>query len=192
MLMRDCDSSSALGIQARGLLPKLLCLVALLAPFQKAAAELVLVTCAPGTNSVTFEPGLTHTPQDVFITGQSTYGICATVVGDPVTSATWSIGPVLFPGNSCDNFFSSYRSVITVQWNTGETSTILFNTTKLQVQGTTAAFVQTGTVTAGKYVGNRAVQTITYLNEDLENGCTAPSGLTRLDGPATLTIATLL
>ncbi|WP_426745074.1 hypothetical protein VZQ01_27045 [Myxococcus faecalis] len=175
-----------------GALARLLGLLVAALPVHQALAQAAVVSCPSGTNSVTFNPGLTNEPQDVLITGETTYSLCATVLGPRVTTATWSVGPVLFPGNSCDNFLSTYRSTLTLQWDTGETSTVLFTTVKVALQSTTFAFVQTGTVTSGKFAGNRAVQTITYLNEDLENGCNSPSGLTRLDGPATLTIAPLL
>jgi hypothetical protein len=121
-----------------------------------ARASSIDVECL-GSFGRTFSPAVTVTSQTVTVTEASDYDTC--VVGSTATGAATVIMPL-----SCVNVTAGPAFTETITWNdaTGGTSTISWSAPT--VVGQTVVF--TGTVTAGRYVGDSATKVtsgISYL-----------------------------
>jgi hypothetical protein len=118
------------------------------APPVPAHATSIDVECA-GSFSRDFSPAVTTTSQTVTVTEASDYNTC--VVGSTASGAATITLPL-----SCVNITAGPAFTETVTWNdaTGGTSTIGWSAPT--VVGQTVVF--TGTVTAGRYVGDSATR----------------------------------
>lgn len=114
----------------------------------RAHATSIDVECV-GSFARSLDPGVTVTSQSITVTEAFDYDTC--VVGSTATGAA-SITVNL----SCVNLTAGPPEDETITWNdaTGGTSTISWSAPTLAVQ----TIVYTGTVTAGRYVGDSATK----------------------------------
>ncbi|MFN6442111.1 MAG: hypothetical protein RMY35_035310 [Nostoc sp. DedSLP01] len=146
------------------------------------AIDVNLLNC-PGTQSTSFSPGLSLTPQQTTFKAVGSVSPCVSV-GDPTINAGTfeATGTGLF---SCLlNSTAPYS--ITYKWNNGKSSTVRYEFfTNVRGVGQTV-FTGSGTVLSGEYVGARAVQTLTLITPEA-TGCVTPQGATSNSGVVTLT-----
>ncbi|PSL52498.1 hypothetical protein B0I31_113171 [Saccharothrix carnea] len=145
-----------------------------LGPAGTASAGVLDVTCTPpSSNSITYNPPLTRTPQDVTIGVSAQYGPCVSLSNPALTSGHRAIS-VLSPGFSCLELLNSGSVTFTITWNTGQTSTVSANYSATVV-GAALVDVRTGTVTSGLFAGSTVLQTTTGPATDVLL-CTAGLG----------------
>lgn len=123
-------------------------------PPAPAHATSIDVECA-GSFSRSFSPAVTTTSQTVTVTEASDYDTC--VIGSTASGAATISLPL-----SCVNVTAGPAFTETVTWNdaTGGTSTISWGAPT--VVGQTVVF--TGTVTAGRYVGDSATKSTSGIS----------------------------
>jgi hypothetical protein len=147
-----------------------------------AAHALSLTTCS-GTETGTYQPGLTLTPQHVQTNVNGVLGTCSSAEG--ITSGTYEES---FPTTlSCDTALAPRTGARVLHWNSGQSSTFHFNRKINNVDGqTTVTFL--GTIVSGEFAGAEAVEQVTFVTPNpLE--CLASPGLQQLGpGAAILTI----
>ncbi|WP_306750076.1 hypothetical protein [Saccharothrix yanglingensis] len=131
-----------------------------LGPAGTASAGVLDVTCTPpSSQSTTFTPPLTVTPQNTVVSVTGQYGPCVSLSNPAITSGSRTyIGQE--PGRSCLDLLDSGPATFTITWNTGQTSTVSANSTSTIV-GAAVVVTVTGTVTSGLFVGSSVVQIIT-------------------------------
>ncbi|WP_426730593.1 hypothetical protein [Myxococcus faecalis] len=151
---------------------------------------LSLVTCPVGSVTVTFDPPLRRTPQNVITTSTGVLSNCVTLLGSPVTSATaWR--QLNEPGISCETLLNTPTTTLMLTWNTGETSTLRSTQVRVASMPLTSIAEETGTVVSGKFTGATSVRTATFLSTDLA-ACDSPEGLSSLSGLLTLSLVQAL
>ncbi|MBZ4401159.1 hypothetical protein [Myxococcus sp. AS-1-15] len=149
-----------------------------------------LVTCPVGSVTVTFDPPLRRTPQDVVTTSTGVLSNCVTLLGSPVTSATaWR--QLNEPGLSCANLLKTPSTTLSLTWNTGETSTLRSTQVRVASEPAVAIAEETGTVLSGKFEGATSVRTATFVSTDLA-ACDSPEGLSSLNGLLSLSLVQVL
>ncbi|MFE9696414.1 hypothetical protein [Streptomyces sp. NPDC006270] len=160
---------------------------AVLLPVQSAgAAEQVVpyqVVCG-GSQTTTYNPGLTNTPQTLTRSGQNIHAPCLATVS-PFTFT----GSTAFTSTStlsCLSLTEANTGVDLISWSTGATSTFSYNRTVSIVQGQTVVTL-TGEITSGWFQGATAVETITSVALDL-GACATAEGITSTYGVSELTI----
>jgi|GEM_PF-4746811 len=146
----------------------------------------VVVTCPVGITQASYMPGLGELTKDVTVAGATTLSNCVTIPASRVTSARLPLDSSLLTGYSCADLLTPRTVRQVVQWNTGETSTLVFSQSRELAQGPLTVFTLTGTVESGAFAEATAIWTVTYLNSDIEKGCASPGGLIWLSGPSTL------
>lgn len=146
----------------------------------------VVVTCPVGITQASYMPGLGELTKDVTVAGATTLSNCVTIPASRVTSARLPLDSSLLAGYSCADLLTPRTVRQVVQWNTGETSTLVFSQSRELAQGPLTVFTLTGTVESGAFAEATAIWTVTYLNSDIEKGCASPGGLIWLSGPSTL------
>lgn len=153
-----------------------------------ASAASNLVSCT-GQEDVTYNPGLTFTPQDTTVTirgflGSSAPGCSCVAPGTDITSATYS---EVFgrPGASCSQLAFDAPGTRTFAWNDGTTSTFPF-TAQIQTTPTASTVTLTGTISAGRFQGHTAVEEI-VIPQPSAVQC-AGTGLTNSKVTSTLAI----
>jgi hypothetical protein len=146
-------------------LAALTAVAALLTPVAPASAGLLDVTCTPPSSDLaTYSPPLTSTPQTVTATVTTQYGPCVSVSQPAVTSGSRTI--TLTGTRDCLELLNVTSAILTITWNTGQTSTITGNRVG-NVVGAVIVFTITGTVTSGLFAGDTVVQTITGPATDI-------------------------
>lgn len=148
-----------------------------------AQAVPVVVTCT-GTQTTTFSPGLTNTPQTVVRAGQNIHSPCISTQL-PFTMS----GLVTFTSTStlsCTSLTTANTGTDIIAWSTGRTSTFDYNRTVTTAGGQTVVTL-TGSITAGDFTGAAAVETIVSPALDL-SACATPQGITSTYGVSELTI----
>ncbi|MBM7116397.1 hypothetical protein [Archangium primigenium] len=139
-----------------------------------AHAGLTLLTCL-GAEHATFSPGLTFTPQEVSTRIEQQMGPCVGLGA-----------PANFSGTAVLAFTAEQSCLSTapleavpgsqlIRWSTGETSTFTYVKTYVQNAGQVVA-VKAGTITAGRFAGNKAVMTIPATGDLV--ACATPDGST--------------
>lgn len=146
----------------------------------------VVVTCPVGITQTSYMPGLGELTKDVTVAGATTLSNCVTIPASRVTSARLPLDSSLLASYSCADLMTPRTVRQVVQWNTGETSTLVFSQSRELAQGPLTVFTLTGTVESGAFTEATAIWTVTYLNSDIEKGCASPGGLIWLSGPSTL------
>lgn len=148
------------------------------------ASATTLLTCA-GNYSITYNPGLTNTPQTVSFTAQTSYTLCLPALGLTGTATA----AATLPSIACSQLLNPPNAgTTTINWNTGESSKYTWTSTAAAVAG---AIVTTtnGTITEGKFVGSTIERiTISPNIQTLQNACNRAGGLTQENGTASLTI----
>lgn len=144
------------------------------APAAQAAAG--DMTCLPGTTSqtVTFDPALTMTPQDgVHIHVNRIFAGCTSISHPDIVSGT-SVSDLIGNNRSCLSLLTAASNTFTIVWNTGATSTIAENYT-VTIAGAVIVYEFTGVVTAGVFAGDTVLRTLTGPSIDVTN-CTLGLG----------------
>jgi hypothetical protein len=151
-------------------------------PGPAAAATLLLCT---GSYETTYAPGLTFTPQAVEAETHNTYDTC--LLHPTVTSGA-SQAAYALPAASClDLLQGTSTGQTTVTWNTGEATTYTWESTAAQVGGSLIT-TTVGTVTAGKFLGNRVLRQSVAVLAAVESACASAEGLQHETGTVLLTI----
>ncbi len=131
-----------------------------LGPAAAASAGVLDVTCTPPSSQTdTFTPPLTMTPQNVTVRITSQFGPCVSLSNPALTSGSTTF-TALVPGLSCLTLLNSGAITYTIVWNTGQTSTISANYT-VTIVGAALVVTRTGTVTSGLFTGSAVLQVIT-------------------------------
>ncbi|MEV0613483.1 hypothetical protein AB0I81_09170 [Nonomuraea sp. NPDC050404] len=129
---------------------------ALLAPPAAASAGGLEVTCTPpSSNNVTYNPPLTQSPQTVTVSSSVTYNPCVSLTQPTLTSGTRA--NVIVSTRSCPDLLASAPATFTINWNTGQSSTIS-GTSNTSTAGALIVVAITGTVTAGLFAGAAVTQ----------------------------------
>ena len=129
-----------------------------------ATASALDVTCG-GSQTTSYTPALTQTPQSVTVSASTQYGPCTSTSVPTLTSGSRS-GNFNYSSFSCLNLLQSAAVTYTITWNTGQQSTISGSTTVNTVGGVITVIV-TGNVTAGLFAGDSVVQTATGASTDI-------------------------
>lgn len=156
-----------------------------------ASADTNLVTCT-GMEAVSYSPGLTYTPHDTTVTINGSLGSLGSAArpgacvapGAGITSATYT---EVFnrPGASCVQAAFNGPGARVITWNDGQTSTFTF-TAQIQTLPAASIVTLTGTITAGRFTGRTAVETIQIPQLNLLQCST--TGITASTDLATLII----
>lgn len=137
-------------------------------------------TTCTGTAHVTYDPGLTLTPQTVTLHESDSIPSCTST--DPtITSVITQPYSYSIPGASCNDVALDPGSVLVIHWNNGQSSTVSNLTYVTTVTGGITQTTGTGTVTAGEFTGDIGVITWAFV---LVNPllCLQPGGLTTQNG----------
>ncbi|NUT37577.1 MAG: hypothetical protein HOV79_31420 [Hamadaea sp.] len=130
-----------------------------------AAAGVLDVTCTPPTSNLnTYTPPLTTTPQPVTDSTTALYGPCVSATHPAITSGTRT---ATFPTvSSCADLLGPGTITYTITWNTGQTTTITSNFTRV-VAGAVYTVAATGVVTGGLFAGDTVVTNFTGPATDI-------------------------
>jgi hypothetical protein len=141
------------------------------------------VSCL-GSETVTYQPGLSLVPQAVNVTVRGTLTSCGS--SDPaITSGTYL---QRFTATlSCDTLLAGLAGTRDLHWSNGQSSSFSYNRTINDVAGqTTVTFA--GTIGSGRFAGDTAIEQAAFVTLNPLQ-CLAPEGLTTLGpGAAILTI----
>ncbi|MEU4742645.1 hypothetical protein AB0G02_19580 [Actinosynnema sp. NPDC023658] len=133
------------------------CLAVPLLTAAPASAGIVDVSCGPPSSQTnTYSPPLTATPQTVVVNSSARY-TCVSAGVPALTSGTRTV-EVSSPGRSCLDLLTGFPVTLTITWNTGQTSTLSGSST-VATAGATHVVTMTGTVTAGLFAGDAVVST---------------------------------
>ncbi|GAA1701693.1 hypothetical protein [Nonomuraea bangladeshensis] len=146
-------------------------------------AQAAVPTQCQGSETVTYSPGVTFTPQNIEITVSGRFSSCLGGTGQ-VTSGTYGEQFTIFVG--CTDLFDGFEGQRVVEWNTGDSSVIEGTGSSTAAAGQVVTTF-TGTVAQGRFQGASAVQTVTLVQPGLLQCLT--TGFTRATGLTTLTIA---
>ncbi|MEU0664336.1 hypothetical protein [Streptomyces lavendulocolor] len=105
----------------------------------------------------TYTPPLTSTPQPSTTNTSALYGPCVSQSNPALTQGSRKAS-VSFASRSCLDLLDSTSVSFTIQWNTGQSSTVAGNASTTIV-GASRVLVVTGNVTAGLFAGDSFVQT---------------------------------
>lgn len=150
-----------------------------------ASATASFLNCQ-GTSTVTYSPGLTHTPQSVTVTSNNTFPTCTSSDGS-ITSAYLDTS-VHTGVRSCTSLLNSGSGPLTIRYNNGQSTTYTSNFSATYLLGQLSV-TDTGPVTSGQFTGGTAAGQAVYL-ADLSK-CGTPEGITSLSGPYTVSIVGL-
>jgi hypothetical protein len=140
------------------------------------------VTCT-GTETVNYQPGLLLSSQQVHVAVNGILAPC--VSSNPaVTAGTYL--PAFSATLSCATLLSGLPGTRVFQWSDGKSSTFTYSRTLNSVGGQlTVTF--TGTITAGEFAGDTAVEQVVFVTPNTLQ-CLAPPGLTSL-GPGLVVLS---
>ncbi|MBD2411126.1 hypothetical protein FACHB389_03290 [Nostoc calcicola FACHB-389] len=147
-----------------------------------AQAQLLPVACPVGSETATYNPLLTNQVQNTTVTVTGTVGQC--IGAQPISSGTYNFtatGPT-----SCNNIGTFPTYVITYNWNTGQSSQVLYTFTSSNVVGGQIILTSIGSVVSGLFQGRTVQRTIALLATDVQ-AC-SNQGLFSIGGPQTLII----
>lgn len=151
----------------------------------RAHAAVADLTCT-GTESVTFHPGLLLASQQVTVHTSRVWAPC--VSSDPAVTSG-SDAESFVNTISCLSLAAAGTGTVTFTWSNGRTSTFVFNKTVSHPIGQTIV-TYTGTIVAGEFAGDSALETITGAALNL-TACLAPPGITSTFGIAVLEITSV-
>lgn len=164
------------GVRRRVGFISLLAIVAsvFLLPSNAASAGALDLTCSPpSSETVTYNPAVTMTPQATTATVSTVFGPCVSASNPAVTSGSRSLSAPLT--RSCLQLLDSGGPyAVTITWNTGQTSSLTLNRVT-NVAGAVITVTQTGNVTGGLFAGDTVVMTATAPSADVL-ACTLGQG----------------
>jgi hypothetical protein len=153
------------------------------------AMALTLGTCPAGTSTITYTPGLTDTPQEVFQEGEENSGPCVFLIPFGNKSFKTSFSGELV--TSCTDLLGQDEGSQTFYWSDGKKSYWNFSSiTSTAANGNTVATYTGRLTTASQFLpGAQVIQVITYTNLTLDNCDEEP--LTEQTGTSTYTFTNL-
>ncbi|WP_156910404.1 hypothetical protein [Nocardia mangyaensis] len=123
-----------------------------LLPSNVASAGVLDLTCVPpSSETVTYNPALTSTPQATTVDVATVLGPCTSTSRPDITSGSRNVTVQLT--RSCLELLDSGPTNFTLTWNTGETSTISANRAS-NIAGAVITVTHTGVVTSGVFTGD--------------------------------------
>jgi hypothetical protein len=111
-----------------------------------------------GVEEATFDPGLRLFNQLIHFTDHIDYTACTSSSAPTIASGTHDVEADF--EDSCLTVFGSGSGEREIVWNTNETSTFTFDYVFSQ-SGGQAVVTETGVITAGRFAGSDAVETLT-------------------------------
>jgi hypothetical protein len=131
-----------------------------------AHAGVLDVSCIPPSSETsTYSPPLTDTPQADTITHISSYGPCVSLSEPSLTSGTvHTVGHNA--ALSCADLLVSFVNTFTINWNNGQTSTVSGNAVT-NIEDGVLTITTTGTVTSGLFAGDTVVEQVTGTSNPL-------------------------
>lgn len=150
-----------------------------------AAAGVADATCLLGTETTTYSPPVTLTPQTVHINTVRQLGPCLSP-NSAITTGTMNIS--FDATRSCLTVASPSTATLTINWNTGQSSTLLVNYVNNNAAGQIVS-VGTGAVTSGLFAGDSAV--IVNTGPTLDTLQCALNGIESRTGTFTLELTSL-
>ncbi|WP_328723511.1 hypothetical protein OHT52_31085 [Streptomyces sp. NBC_00247] len=150
-----------------------------------ASAGVADATCLLGTETTTYSPPVTLTPQSVHINTVRQLGPCLST-NPAITTGTMNIS--FNATRSCLTVASPSTATLTINWNNGQTSTLLVNYVNNNAAGQIVS-VGTGAVTAGLFAGDSAV--VVNVGPTLDTLNCALNGISSRTGTFTLELTSL-
>lgn len=144
-----------------------------------------LVTCAIGSESVIYNPGLTFTERYRHISVSGNYGGCLAPGKPNLVSGTTSF-EFNYKGSCLTPLDTSLPDNRKINWNTGDASDLSGKVILNDVAGTLSVTI-VGEVKGGLFQGAAYQLQITNPTLDIIS-CLGPTGITTTGGPAILTI----
>lgn len=130
-----------------------------------ASAGVLDMTCTPPSSVInSYSPALTLAPQSVSVSTSALYGPCVSLSQPAITSGTRAATATTT--SSCADLLGSGTFSYTINWNTGQTSTLSTNYTRV-VAGAVYTVTATGVVTAGVFAGGTVAVNYTGLATDI-------------------------
>jgi hypothetical protein len=144
----------------------------LVTPGRALATPTIDITCV-GVEHASWNPGLTLTPRPMHLTDHIDY-TCLSTTAPAITSGTNDLSVDVV--DSCLTVLDSGNGQRVINWNTGESSTFSFAYSYSQSGGQTIG-LETGTITAGKFAGSAAQETLTGGSINILD-CLSSTGVT--------------
>ena len=141
-----------------------------------------------GTESASYSPPLTNTPQTVQITSTTSYNPCLVTGVSGITSGTVA-AQFVRDNFSCQALLNGGPGKGIINWSNAQSSTFSFTATNVGENGLLVATL-VGNISAGLFQGQTAIGVITLTNlseADFLTACSG-SGVPALSGTSTLTI----
>lgn len=130
-----------------------------------ASAGVLDMTCTPPTSVLnSYSPPLTLAPQTVTVSTTALYGPCVSLSQPAITSGTRSASATTT--TSCADLLGPGTFTYTITWNTGQTSTLSTNYTRVAAGGVYTV-TATGVVTAGVFAGDTVLVNYTGISTDI-------------------------
>lgn len=145
-----------------------------------AGAAVVDLQCT-GSQTLSYSPGLTLTPQAVTVSGSGSFS-CPLSSDPAISTGSFTVGPV---GATLGCALTGGSGTFAYTWNTGQVSTVSATSVVTANLGVVVV-TSTGTVVSGPFAGDTAVFTWTGSSPGLLD-CLTPAGVTQYSGPTTLT-----
>lgn len=176
------SSRRARAVAATALGLSLILLGFLTAPAASAAP--VSIVCAVGSQTNTYTPPITNTPQPVTIDFTENYNCTSLLTSVTSGTGAYTASTTASCGLTLDG---PYSYTETYTWSTGQSSTVTYTTgeTVRAANGTTTV-TSTGTVTAGLGLGSTVTHVV--VEPALSVTACAGAGISNLTGVATLAI----
>lgn len=142
------------------------------------------MTCPAGSQTVSFSPGVTSTPQNISVTFSVALGVCVSLTQPQIYGGS-SQGSVTVTLD-CLDLLSTTTGTQTFHWRDGQSSVLSFTRTVTNINGQTVITL-TGSIICGAFTGRTAVCTVVEPALAL-TACQTPQGLTGQSGVTTLLI----
>ncbi len=137
-----------------------------------------------GTSQVTYSPGLTETERPTTISGDYAYTGCSS------PDKTLTSGKGHFEYQHVRSYHTNVSGApgrVVITWSNSKTSTFDYTKSVTESNGAATVHLQ-GTITAGEFAGDNAVQDVTEPDRDPRN-CTTSAGETATSGTLKLQIS---
>lgn len=145
-------------------------------------------TTCTGTSTISYQPGLTNTPQQIHYHETDTYSTCIST--NPTLTHGSASASTDLSGAYCNHTPGVFTDPgYTITWNNGQHSTINLTFTDAIINGTEQV-TGTGTVIDGKFQGGNATIVWIYPILNLLQ-CSTAQGVTSQTGTVTAQITTL-
>jgi hypothetical protein len=148
-----------------------------------AGADAVSITCLLGSQTTTYDPGLTFQTRPTSFSVKGTLDGCVSPTNPQVVRGTFS-------GKGSGSFSclaASAPLTTVIEWNTGQQTTVLIDLTVNAKPNGTTVLVSAGRVISGLFRGGLYTSPKVLPNTDLV-GCATPQGVPAASGAVVVTI----